>query len=158
MDNLEKITNQFLEDNGATDLVEKSKELDAETYTETLSEQIKPKEEFKIIEGGNFLRLLDNKGFQKAYVEFYFDGEIGEKYLYLNHIESQESDQGYFGQLFKKLKKLAKKQERASYILLEVDTFNEDAISVFENFGFYKLGSFEGISRNTDRITMRRDL
>ncbi len=115
-------------------------------------------EKYYLEEGENHLKIFDENEREKAYIEFYFDiGCMEEKFIQLNKAESFEEGKGHFKRLFKRLKKIGKR-EKAECILLEVDYSNDRAISIYEYLGFYQIGEINSCSDNIDRIKMRKDL
>jgi hypothetical protein len=153
MTSLEEIATQLI--NGKIDS-KKAKDLVGNRIIKT--KKIKKKSSEIVCEEDNYLSVKDKNGFEKANLSFYFDEDLfGERYLWLNSIESKKSGEGYFSLLFDKVKSLANKNN-ASHMLLQVDSYNDRAVSIYESLGFYSLGEFETVSENIDRITMRKDL
>jgi ribosomal protein S18 acetylase RimI-like enzyme len=111
----------------------------------------------EIIEEEDCLTLKDKESC-KGYIQFHQDVDrFGYEFTFLDYTESYSPGEGHFSVLFDKFESIAGKQN-SEYILLMVDFENDNAISIYQHFGFYSLGDLDIISENIDRIFMRKDL
>ena len=124
----------------------------------TISESENGDNSLMIVEEENCLTLNDGENCKKGYIQFYQDVDgFGYQFTFLDYAESHCPGEGNFSILFNKLEFIARKK-KSEYILLMVDSDNDDAISIYEYLGFYSLGDMDLISENIDRIFMRKDL